>query len=322
MGGIVPHDGLVRSGWTGGLGQGSNVSEPLVTVGVPVYNGERYLARALDSLLAQTFVDFEIVICDNCSEDATAEISADYSDRDPRVRFHRNPENLGLVGNFNRAFELARGTYFKWATHDDWHACHSLELTVGALEARPDASLCGTGVSIIDEDGIEYDRWVPPGGLEQPEPYRRLHRLLWTLGHYPHEMFGLLRASALCRTSLMQNYLGSDRVMLAEMSLLGPFVYVPEPLHFYTVARRTAAPPPSVKYDPSNIERVQPRTWRLIYEHLRVVQRSNASARQRFILAGNVLGRFGIRDRRRMAAEVYHYGRSLVARTRRGMLSS
>ena len=164
-----------------------------MTVGVPVYNGQRYLARALDSLLAQTFDDFEIVLCDNASEDRTAEICAAYAARDPRIRFHRNPQNLGLVRNFNRTFELAKGTYFKWASHDDWHARESLELTVKALEANPDAALCGTGVSIVDEDGIEYDRWTPPGDLRLPEPHQRLRRLLWTLGRYPHEMFGLLR---------------------------------------------------------------------------------------------------------------------------------
>jgi glycosyltransferase involved in cell wall biosynthesis len=121
------------------------VSAPLVTVGVPVYSGQRYLARALDFLLAQTFDDFEIVLCDNASEDRTAEICAAYAARDPRIRFHR--------------------------------------------------------------------------------------------------MFGLRRAGTLRQTQLMRNYLGSDRVMLAELSLLGSIVYVPETLHFYTVARQTTAPP-------------------------------------------------------------------------------
>jgi Glycosyl transferase family 2 len=298
------------------------VSAPLVTVGIPVYNGERYLARALDSLLAQTFDDFEIVLCDNASEDRTAEICAAYANRDPRIRFYRNPQNLGLVRNFNRTFELAKGTYFKWASHDDWHARESLELTVKALEANPDAALCGTGVSIVDEDGIEYDRWSPPGDLRLPEPHQRLRNLLWTLGRYPHEMFGLLRADTLRHTQLMRNYLGSDRVMLAELSLLGSILYVPETLHFYTVARQTTAPPASVKYDPANAGRVQLRTWRMIYEHLRVVQRSSTPARHKLFLAGSVLGRFGVRERRRMAAEIFHYGRKLAVRSRHRMRPS
>lgn len=181
----------------------------MVTVGVPVYNGQRYLARALDSLLAQTFDDFEIVLCDNASEDRTAEICAAYAARDPRIRFHRNPQNLGLVRNFNRTFELAKGKYFKWASHDDWHARESLELTVKALEANPDAALCGTGVSIVDEDGIEYDRWTPPGDLRLPEPHQRLRRLLWTLAATR------MRCSACCAPARER------RLMAAEVNHYG-----------------------------------------------------------------------------------------------------
>ena len=99
---------------------------PLVSVGVPVYNGEATIRRALDSLLAQDMGDFEVIICDNASTDATPDIAEAYAARDDRVRLHRNPENLGLAGNFNRTVELARGPLFKWATHDDWHAPESL----------------------------------------------------------------------------------------------------------------------------------------------------------------------------------------------------
>ena len=92
---------------------------PRVSLGFPVYNGERYLAAALDSLLGQTFRDLEVVICDNASTDRTAELCAAYAARDARVRYHRNPTNLGAAPNFNRTFELSRGEYFKWAAHDD-----------------------------------------------------------------------------------------------------------------------------------------------------------------------------------------------------------
>lgn len=81
---------------------------PLVSIGLPVYNGELYVARALESLLAQDLDDFEIVICDNASQDSTAEICTAYAERDPRVRLYSNPHNIGLAGNFNRTFELDR----------------------------------------------------------------------------------------------------------------------------------------------------------------------------------------------------------------------
>jgi glycosyltransferase involved in cell wall biosynthesis len=287
---------------------------PLVTVGVPVYNGERYLARALDSLLTQTFDDFEIVICDNASQDSTPRICETYAERDPRVRFHRNPDNLGLAGNYNRTFELARGDYFKWATHDDWHAPRSLELTVKALEAHPTASLCATGVAIVDEDGTEFDRWTPTVDLLAPPAYQRMHRLLWSMGE-THPMYGLLRSSALGQTQLMQSYVGSDRTMLSELCLLGPIVQIPDVLHYYTIsatARRGYRP--SLTYDPANATRLPLRTWRLIAEHLRLVWRSRLSATQRLYLAGSVLGRFAVRDARRLAAEGYYTVRILTSR--------
>ncbi len=87
---------------------------PRVSIGLPVFNGERYLARAIDSILAQDFRDLELVVCDNASTDRTAEICAAYARRDPRVRYHRNPRNLGAGPNYDRCFHLARGEYFKW----------------------------------------------------------------------------------------------------------------------------------------------------------------------------------------------------------------
>ncbi|MGH9112849.1 MAG: glycosyltransferase family 2 protein [Acidimicrobiales bacterium] len=287
---------------------------PLVTVGVPVYNGERYLARALDSLLAQTFDDFEIVICDNASQDSTPRICEAYAERDPRVVFHRNPDNIGLAGNYNRVFALARGDYFKWAAHDDWHSPQSLELTVKALEAHPAASLCATGVAIVDEDGTEVDRWAPTVDLLGPPAHQRMHRLLWSLGE-THPMYGLLRSSALRQTRLMQSYVGSDRTMLSELSLLGPIVQIPDVVHYYTIsatARRGYRP--SLTYDPANVARLPLRTWRLIVEHLRLIRRSGLSARDQLYLAGSVLGRFGVRDARRLAAEGYYTLRILASR--------
>ena len=290
---------------------------PLVSVGVPVYNGELTIARALDSLLAQDLDDIEIIVSDNASDDATPEICAEYAARDPRIRLVRNPRNLGLAGNFNRTFELARGTYFKWATHDDWHAPESLRLTAKALDENPTASLCATGVSLVDEHGIEFDRWVPPVDLEEPAPHVRMGRLLRSLGE-THPMYGLLRSSALRRTRLMQSYVGSDRTLLAELSLLGPFVEVADVMHFYTVsatARRDYRP--SLTYDPANAARLPLRTWRLIYEHLGVVWRADVSAGQKMLLVGSVLRRFGIGDARRLAAEAYHTARILAWRARR-----
>lgn len=287
---------------------------PLVSVGVPVYNGAPTIARALDSLLAQDLQDMEVIVCDNASGDATPEICAEYAARDPRITLYRNDRNIGLAGNFNRTFELARGQYFKWATHDDWHAPESLRLTAKALDENPAASLCATGVSLVDENGVEFDRWVPPTELEDPVPRVRTDHLIRTLGE-THPMYGLLRSSALERTHRMRSFVGSDRTLLAELSLLGPFAQVPEVMHYYTVSATARHDyRPSLWYDPANTDRLPTRTWRLIYEHLAVVGQADLSAGQKALLAGSVLRRFGIGDARRLAAEAYHTARTLVWR--------
>src|SRR5262245_20089689 len=92
---------------------------PRVSVGIPVRNGQRFLADALDSLLAQTFTDFEIIVCDNASTDRTEQICRRYLARDPRVRYHRNARDIGPAANHNVGFQMSRGEYFRWHAHDD-----------------------------------------------------------------------------------------------------------------------------------------------------------------------------------------------------------
>src|SRR5687768_11933299 len=95
------------------------MTKPLVTIGLPVFNGEKYLRNALNDLLAQDCRDFELVICDNGSTDSTPKICAEYAAKDSRIRIERSEQNLGAIKNFNKAFELCSGTYFMWAAHDD-----------------------------------------------------------------------------------------------------------------------------------------------------------------------------------------------------------
>src|ERR1700690_2651657 len=93
--------------------------KPRVSIGLPVYNGEKYLAAAIDSLLAQTYADFELIISDNASTDRTAKICQEYAELDRRIRYYRQPKNCGIAGNFTRTLELARGEFFQWHAHDD-----------------------------------------------------------------------------------------------------------------------------------------------------------------------------------------------------------
>lgn len=298
---------------------------PLVSVGLPVYNGERYLRQALDAMLAQDLEDFELIVSDNASEDATAEIVKEYAAADPRVRYYRNDRNLGLTRNFNRVFELSTGKYFKWTAHDDWHPPQTLRACTEALEGDPSAVLCATAVAVIDEDGTVLEEWHPSVDLRVPEPHLRLRRLLWSMGE-THPLFGVIRADALRRTPLYRPFMGADRVLLAQLALMGPWWQLPEVMHHYRAPRLRPAgqgppppsgPPISVILDPANRDRLPLRTWRLIYEHLALVARAPLAPRHKARLAMDVLGRFGVREGRRAAAELYHSGRILAARAAR-----
>lgn len=126
---------------------------PRVTIGLPVYNGRNYLAQTMESLLAQTYTDFELVICDNASTDDTEAICRAFAARDERVRYFRNEENIGASANYNRVFELGRGMYFKWAAHDDLLAPAYLERCVEVLDQNPDVVLAYTQAKAIDGKG-------------------------------------------------------------------------------------------------------------------------------------------------------------------------
>ena len=136
-----------------GTGHEARSPAPTLSVGLPVYNGERYLAESLDALLAQTYADFELIISDNASTDRTAEICREYAARDPRIRYVRQPVNVGAGPNHNLLVPLARGTYFKWASHDDLYAPTLLELCVRELEEHPEAVLAHCREGFIDDAG-------------------------------------------------------------------------------------------------------------------------------------------------------------------------
>ena len=128
-------------------------SPPTVSIGLAVYNGENYLALAIESVLAQTFTDFELIISDNASTDHTPEICAEYAAKDNRIRYHRNSSNIGATRNENLTFAMSRGKYFRWLGHDDLCAPDQLAACVAVLESDPTVVLCHSEVVEIDDDG-------------------------------------------------------------------------------------------------------------------------------------------------------------------------
>ncbi|MEZ5815617.1 MAG: glycosyltransferase family 2 protein [Hyphomicrobiaceae bacterium] len=195
-----------------------------VSLAVPVYNGQAYLAQTLDSLLAQTFPDFEIIITDNASTDATQEICQSYASRDRRIRYVRNDANLGAAGNFNRGFALSKGEFFKWCAHDDLLSPDFLERCVRALRDDPTAIIAHGRQQLIDAEGRTLSGTT--GDLldisDATDPAERFGLVFRTQG-FDAAMFGLFRSSMLARTSLHRPYYSSDIALLAECALLGRF---------------------------------------------------------------------------------------------------
>lgn len=198
---------------------------------MPVYNGERYVRQALDSLLAQDFADFELIISDNASTDATEQICCEYASRDVRVRYHRNETNLGIIGNFNKVFELASGELFMWAAHDDLWEQSFVSRCVRAMGNDQSIVLSYPRAKFIGLEGEAIQVSLPSFDTRNLPLMSRFHTVIWGIV-YAHQVYGLIRSSALRRALPLKNTLGADHALLAELSLLGAFAYVPAPLFY------------------------------------------------------------------------------------------
>jgi glycosyltransferase involved in cell wall biosynthesis len=200
-----------------------------VTVGIPVYNGEEFVEQAIRSVLAQTYQDFELIIRDNASTDGTEEICRSLARRDGRIRYVRNPANLGAAPNFNAIVSDAGGEYFKWLAHDDLIEPTFLERCVELLDRDPAAVAACPRVRIIDRDGNKLEDYVSPFRNDHRDPAARLReRLRW--GQKCFEVYGLIRLQELRRTKLMAGYAHGDNVLLAHLVLLGRLADIPEHL--------------------------------------------------------------------------------------------
>jgi len=206
-------------------------SIPLVSIGLPVYNGENFIPGALDSLLAQDYAQIELIISDNASTDRTPEICREYAAKDSRVHYHRNSTNLGVVKNFNRVFELASGDYFMWAGDHDLRAPTYVSRCMEIMATDPSVVLCCSQTVRVAPDG-SHSAIIPPRldtrGLAV---VTRFQLVIWSLS-YCYQTYGLIRSDALKRTQLFRDTIGPDAVLLTELALLGAFAYVPE-LLFY-----------------------------------------------------------------------------------------
>lgn len=303
-----------------------NLPAPKLSVGLPVYNGENYLPKALDTLLAQTFTDFEIIISDNGSTDRTAEICRDYAARDERIRLYREEHNRGAAWNFNRVFELARGAFFKWASHDDYLAPRFLERCLTALEAEPDAVLAFCYAEIIDANEQKIETYPVRLNTSSPNPLTRFFDLLMEW-HLCMDIFGVIRREALQKTPLLGYYAHGDGILLERLALMGRFITIPEILFYsrkhadqsmnlYGVYRKGHNDYHSYTlwFDPSKAGRIVLPTWRMLAERVSTLDRAGITPPQR-ALGYAFLLRWAIRQRMPLVYDLIVAARRLLQKT-------
>lgn len=207
-------------------------NQPLVSIGIPVYNGENYISEALDSIVNQTYKNLEIIISDNASIDKTQEICESYQKQDERIKYFRFDENQGAAINFNNTFKVAKGTYFKWASHDDYLDTTYIEKCVDYLEKNPQTHLCHSRKNIVNKKSITIKRLDYPGlGINEEHGFERFKSFLRAFRYFQDDadvVFGLFRSSELAKTQKIANYHSSDFTLTAEIVLLGKLHIIPE----------------------------------------------------------------------------------------------
>lgn len=271
----------------------SRRTNPRVSIGLPVYNGSRYLRAAIDSILGQSLSEFELVISDNASTDDTEHICRDYARKDSRVHYHRCAENVGAAKNFRRVFDLSTAPYFKWAAHDDLCAPTFLERCVAVLDSYPTVILCYTKSAFIDYLGQVIAEHDDGCYLTDPLASERVRKYFLDADPRCLPQFGVARRSVLEKTSLMAPYISADKILLLQLALQGAFFEVPDCLFFCRdhdeKGSRQFHDFSGVAgwYDPARGGRVQFPRWRLAYEFIKSIAnaRLNTSESMRCYIA-------------------------------------
>lgn len=204
-----------------------------VSIGMPAYNSEKTIGIALESLLDQDFGDFELIISDDASQDATPDICGTYEKKDKRIKYFRSETNIGALRNHDKVFDLARGEYFMWACDNDSWEPKYISSCVDVLDNDPSVVLCYSITNLMDENGNAIRAYKDNFRLDQDDKHERYLSMISNID-LCNCFFGLIRAEALKTTNLMHrdwHLVGScDNILLSELVLKGKFIQLDKPL--------------------------------------------------------------------------------------------
>src|SRR4030042_2609285 len=280
---------------------------PLLSIGMPVYNGQNYIKEALNSILRQTFKDFELIISDNGSSDGTQKICEEYAHKDKRIKYIRHEHNRCASWNFNYVVGLASGKYFKWAGHDDNLDPEFLKECVMALEKNDAAILSYTRSKIIDARGEVtglYDGALNLDSAQAHIRYKMIHDA-YRGHHWCNPAFGVIRLEILKKTIMLGAFIAADEVLLAELSLLGKMIEIPKYLFFRRLhpGGSVQANPSAEKrlswFDPSKSGKLIMTKWRHLGESFKAINRVRMGFSER-ILCYRELSKWSWRNKRRL----------------------
>ncbi len=285
----------------------SQTSKPRVSIGMPVYNRDKYVAASIEAHLNQTYSDFELVITDNASTDRSDEICRAYAAKDSRVKYHRNPQNLGAAGNYNRCFELSVGEYFRWTPSDDLVSPNLLERAVEVLDRDPSVFVAYPKTKLIDGEGNitgEFDERLHLTDERPSERWKGVQKNL-RLGNLH---YGLNRARLFRKTGLLRNYNGGDFPLIAEMALYGKFYEIPDAFFYRRMHEEASSALKNSSdvmafYDPKKRDKLFLQNWVHLGAHIRSVARAPISLVEKLRVYGYE-GRCVVWDRREYMREL------------------
>jgi glycosyltransferase involved in cell wall biosynthesis len=223
------------------------MTNPTLTIGMPVYNGERFLRQALDTLLAQTWRDFELLISDNGSTDSTPAIVADYAARDPRIRYVRQPQNLGIFGNTSFVMTQARGRYFMLVGDDDVYEPRYVQRMIELLETHAEVDGAYSNFAYIDPQGVTSPSRLKHFLPASNDRIRNVLRFLRVRIVLPM-MMGVFRTEALRRALPFVTFPhgmtgGVDIVFMLRFLTYSRVTSTDEVLFYYRLKDRTESNP-------------------------------------------------------------------------------
>lgn len=290
---------------------------PRVSVGMPVYNSGQWISDSIESLLKQTFDDFELIISDNASTDETEALCREFAERDQRIRYYRNKENIGASDNYNSVFRHSTGMYFKWASSNDLCDPNFLLRCVEVLDSRPDVVLAYPKTRLFVErmeDGKDYEDGLD---LQESTPCFRFTKLLRSM-HLNNVMNGLVRSDVLGKTPLIKTFFSSDVNLMAELALHGKFSEIPEYLFYRRMDPATATKLKSDEevlkhYNPDQKSPMLFQSWKITLEYFSAVSRTKLPPNEKACLY-RFLVRYMIWNRTKLAADIKEALRSSFSR--------